>query len=531
MSAGRARLLAGAAAVLVAGGVVVLLLAAGGDDGAGVDVVEFPTVESGSTPEPAEAAEFVGSQAPERQPNVIVMMTDDLGLTGWERGLPRTRELLAGGTELTQAIVSTPLCCPSRATFQSGRYGHNNGILANNPGYPVLRDKEGLLADRLQAQGYETALVGKFMNGWDRTEAGAAGDPAPGWDEWVEMRRTYGYYDYELNVNGESQEYGSGEEDYLTDVLTGHALEVLDAAAETPEPLFMWMSWWAPHPELSEATEGTCRGSAVPRDGEPGAFAEERLRQIDSIDEADISDKPTFLRDRRQLRPADRRGARDSLRCRLDSLGPVDRGVEALLGRLAELGELENTVVIFTSDNGFFHLEHRLPDGKALPYEEAIRVPLVIEVPASWGRQQPRSDQPVSNIDLTPTILDLAGACEQSGQTACGELDGLSLLPLLSPGTPAPLRGRPLLVEAEVGKPCGFSAVRTLEYSYVEYDAVPGDQHCPPGERELYDLSADPYQLDNLLHPSTPAPPAAVARELRRELRRLQRCSGAACHL
>jgi arylsulfatase A-like enzyme len=521
-------LLAVAALLLVAGGASVLLRS--GDDGRGSRVADFPTAEPGAAGQVAEGPGFVGSEAPRRQPNVIVLMTDDLGLTGWERGLPRTRELLAGGTELTEAIVSTPLCCPSRATFQSGRYGHNNGILANNPGYPVLRDKQGLLADRLQQEGYRTALVGKFMNGWDRTDAGAAGEPAPGWDEWVEMRRTYGYYDYELDINGELEQYGSGEEDYLTDVLTSRALEVIDEAAQSPRPLFMWMSWWAPHPELSGASEGTCSGSAIPRDGEPGPFAEERLRAIDSVDEADVSDKPAFLRIRRQLRPDDRRGARDSLRCRLNSLAPVDRGVEAIVARLQQLGELDNTVLIFTSDNGFFHLEHRLPNGKALPYEEAIRVPLVIDLPASWGRQLRRNGEQASNIDLAPTILELAGGCRQAGQTSCGELDGLSLLPLLSPGTPEPLRERALLVEAAVGKPCGFAAVRTLDYTYAEYEAVPGDQHCPPGERELYDLSADPNQLDNLLHASTPSPPAGVERQLRRELGRLERCSGANCH-
>lgn len=464
------------------------------------------------------------------RPNVIVLMADDLGLLGWRRGLPRTRRVLGGGgTEFTDSIVSTPLCCPSRATFLTGRYGHNNAVLANDPGYPAMRGKREVLPRRLQRAGYRTAMVGKFMNGWDRTAAGERGEPAPGWDDWVEMRRTFAYYDYELNVNGELESRGDGEEDYLTDVLTEHGLDALDRAAGSPQPLFMWMSWWAPHPELSEATEGPCQGSAIPRSREPEEFGGERLRQTDSVDEADVRDKPAFIRRKRDLRPGDRQGARLSLRCRLASLRAVDRGVEAVVDRLRELGELSNTVLVFTSDNGFFHLEHRFPNGKGAPYEEAVRVPLVIDAPAHWGRQVARSDVQVSNVDLAPTILELAGACDRSEARGCERLDGLSLLPLLSPGAPRDLRRRDLLVESADGKPCGYEALRTSRFTYVEYEERRGEGRCPAGERELYDRRSDPYQLDNLLHGSTADPPPGLDADLSRRLRRLARCGGAVC--
>jgi N-acetylglucosamine-6-sulfatase len=529
------RLCAGAA--LLAAGTFALALVVGGC-GEEDERTDAPTIEADRGPDQRgeggggteRSGPFVRPEAERKRPNIIVLMTDDLGMTGWNRALPRTRELLgAGGTEFGEAIVSTPLCCPSRVAFLSGRYGHNTGVLENDPGYPAIRDKDELLAPRLERAGYRTAMVGKFMNGWDRTEAAERGEAAPGWQEWVEMVRTFGYYDYELNVNGSREPYGGGEDDYLTDVLTEHALEVIDRAAEDPEPLFMWMSWWAPHPELSEATEGPCQGSAIPRSRDEGPFGEERLQQIDSVDEADVRDKPAFIRNRRDLRPHDRQGARQSLRCRLNSLPPVDEGVEAIVERLRELGELDDTVLIFTSDNGFLHLEHRFPKGKGLPYEEAIKVPLVIDLPDGWGRQLRRSDVQVSNIDLAPTILELAGACGQAGARSCRRLDGHSLLPLLSPGTPRPLAERSLLVEAAGGQPCGYSTVRTPGYMYAEYDAVAGEHRCPPGQRELYNLRTDPHQLDNLLHRSTPDPPAGAERALRRELRRLQRCEGSAC--
>lgn len=455
-------------------------------------------------------------------------MADDLGLAAYERALPRTRELLgAGGTELTEAIVATPLCCPSRAAFLSGRYGHNNGVLANAPGYPALEGKRQVLPVWLRRAGYRTALVGKFKNGYDGTARGAAGRPAPGWDEWVEMRRTFGYYDYELNVNGRTEARGGDREDYLTDVLTEHAVAVVRRAAAAGEPLFLWLSWWAPHPEGSGRTPGPCRGSAIPAERAPGPFASERLPEVPSIDEDDVSDKPRFVRRRRDLRPGDRDAARMSFRCRLASLEAIDRGVEAIRAALDEAGELGNTAFVFTSDNGFLHLEHRLPGGKGLPYEEAIRVPLLVDLPPRLGEQSPEASTQVSNIDLAPTLLEIAGA-EPCRRGRCATLDGLSLLPLLRGGDAGGVPERALLVEAADGRPCPFAAVRTRRRLYAEHSGSPGEKLCRSGgERELYDLAEDPYQLENLLAGATPDPPAGSERRLRRLLSRLRDCAGA----
>lgn len=467
------------------------------------------------------------------QPNLIVLMADDLGLAGYERALTGTRALLgAEGTEFTQAIVSTPLCCPSRASFLSGRYGHNNGVLANDPGYPALEGKRSVLPVWLRTAGYRTAFVGKFMNGYERTEPGAARRPAPGWDEWVEMRRTFGYYDYALNVNGTLERHRSRREDYLTDVLTRHATEVVRRAADDPKPLLLWLSWWAPHPENSARTAGTCRGSAIPPDRDPRPYAEERLPDRPSIDEADVSDKPRFVRGRRELRPGDREGARTGFRCRLASLGAVERGVEAVVETLEEVGELDNTVLLFTSDNGSFQLEHRFPDGKGLPYDEAIRVPLLLDLPASMGSQRSEVSAPVSSIDLAPTLLELAGAtpCRRQGARRCATFDGRSVLPLLrEEAAKGAGSDRALLVEAAAGKPCPFAAVRTSRWMYAEHAGSATERLCPArGERELYDLGADPFELDNLLAAGTAEPPPGAERRLRRMLGRLRTCAGAA---
>jgi arylsulfatase A-like enzyme len=522
------RLAALVALLVLIGGCATLLFADAGEDGAesasGNPDPFLPLRSAG----PGSGKDEQAQVRPGRQrgrPNIVVLMADDLDLDTYARTLEGTRAALgAGGTEFEQAFVSTPLCCPSRAAFLSGRYGHNNGILENDPGYPLLENKEDVLPVWLSEAGYRTAMVGKFMNGWERTEAGARGEPAPGWDEWVEMRRTFGYYDYELNLGGESRSFGSDRDDYLTDVLSSEAVGVIERTAALDQPLFLWMSWWAPHPELSGATEGECRGSAIPPDREPGGFADRRLPGGPAIDEPDISDKPAFLRERRELRPHDRRRARTSFRCRLASMATVEEGVGAIIAALDRSGELEDTAFVLTSDNGFFHLEHRLPDGKGLPYEEAIAVPLLIDLPASMGRQARRTAALASNIDLAPTILDLAGAdaCRAGG---CADLDGLSLLATMGKRLPRRFAGRQLLIESTDGRPCGYSAIRSRRVLYVEHEAKAGESLCPPGQRELYSVNRDPAQLENLLA-AKPAAPGRGSPRLRRTLDRLHDCAG-----
>lgn len=491
-------------------------------------------VENAANPSPKAASSGFVTETAGRgtRPNIIVMMADDLGMTAWRRGLPAAREILEGGTMFRDSFVASPLCCPSRAAFLSGRYGHNNGVLANTPGYPDLKVAGELLSTRLDGAGYRTAMVGKFMNGWQQTSAGVEGEPAPGWDEWIEMRSPYKYFDYRLNISGETEAHGDAREDYLTDVLTGHGIETIEQAAASAEPLFMWMSWFAPHPQQGRADRGSggfCRNSAVPRYRRPGASERERLPSNPAVGEPDISDKPRALRTRVEL--ANRQYARYSLRCQIGSLRGIDRGVEAIVSRLDELDLLENTILVFTSDNGFFHYEHRVRAGKGLPYTEAIQVPLVIDLPDAWGDQLPASRVPVSNVDLAPTILSLAGACRSPSASDCSELDGRSLLPLLSPGVPGPLQRRPLLIEADQirGLSCGFASVRTRGYQYTEYDGGAGERRCGDGEAELYALRDDRSQLENLISERTPDPEAKKLAELDGKLDRLEHCSGRDC--
>jgi len=460
------------------------------------------------------------------QPNIIVVMTDDQAVSTLEQGLPNTLEWMSErGTRFNNMIVTTPLCCPSRATLQSGGYGHNNGVLRNNPGYPDLKGKGDVLPVWLDKAGYETALVGKFMNGYGRDDPAEAASPAPGWNEWRETVRPYAYVDFALSVNGDVRDYD--DDQYLTDVLTRQAVDIVEENAKDPQPLYMWLSYWAPHAEGVEANDvnGRCRGSAVPSQDDVETLAAVTPPQPGAYNEADVSDKPRAVRRRPRLQTGGEDLVAENFACHVASLRAVDRGFEKLVDALERVGELDNTVLIVYSDNGFVHGEHRITNGKSLPYEPAIKVPLMVSAPEGLldGEQVPEVDLPVANIDLAPTILDLADAAPCRQRDKCRTLDGRSFTPLLVGRDGEWPSNRTLLIEAAEGQPCPFTGVRTDRYVYVEYGVAKGP--CDPDERELYDLADDPFELDNLLA-TEPEAVAAEADALAATLAELRDCAG-----
>lgn len=456
------------------------------------------------------------------RPNIIVVMTDDQGPQTLEPGLPEaTRRLSEEGTRMERAYVTTPLCCPSRASFLSGQYGHNNGVLANDPGYPSLRRPRDVLPTWLGRAGYRTSMIGKFLNGYDRTPRGAGGRPAPGWEQWDVMERTYAYYGYSLRQDERLVAYGDDEDDYLTDVLTERALDRIGELEDDPRPLFMWLSYWAPHKEGSESTDGKCAGQAIPRSRDTRLHPDAMLPgDRRSINEADATDKPAYIATKRSFRPRDRRRALLSHRCALGSLEAVDRGVVRILERLAELGELKRTAIILTSDNGFMFGEHRLVDGKSVPYEESIRVPAIVDLPPELGPQPRRIGALVANIDLAPTIAELAGARPCLGGMVCRRIDGRSWVGALRGRERLP-RGRAILLEADQGRPCPFRGIRTDRYLFARYIPT-GEAPCLAAERELYDTDRDPAQLDNLLATDPGGRTERLAARLERRMERLE---------
>ena len=462
------------------------------------------------------------------RPNIVVLMTDDQTVADLE-AMPRVQQLLgAPGVTFDRSYVSFPVCCPSRATYLSGQYAHNHHVLGLYPptgGYGRFDAREALPV-WLERAGYHTVHMGKYMNGYGgETPA----DPPPGWSEWYGAvgYSTYRMWGYTLNENGENHTYGSPfDEDpglYQTDVLATRSVDVIERRAAAPAPLFLSVAFLAPHHEGDSIR--TFTGHLVrPAARHEGLLANKPLPLPPAFNEADVSDKPWFMR---QLPPLDAASIDRITRHyhdRQESLLAVDDAVAEITGALERAGALDDTYIVFTSDNGYMQGEHRVPSGKMLPYDPSSQVPLIIRGPGTPAGA--RSQALVGNIDLAPTILELAQA--KPGRI----VDGQSLLPFAR--EPSRESARPLLHETggrrvafapeqdAPGAPAvepvlNYKAVRTSRWLYVDYES---------GERELYDLEADPQQLQSLHADSHYG---AVRAALRRVLDRLADCAGAEC--
>jgi arylsulfatase A-like enzyme len=468
--------------------------------------------------------------AASERPNVVVLMTDDQTVADLE-AMPRTQALLAAsGVAFDRSYVSYPVCCPSRATYLSGQYAHNHGVLGLYPptgGYGRFDAAEALPV-WMQRAGYHTAHVGKYMNGYG-TDTPA--DPPPGWTDWygTVATSTYRMWGFTLNENGASHTYGAlFDEDpasYQTDVLARKAVDVIEAGAGRDRPLFLSVGFLAPHHEGDSVRIATGRlVRAAPR--HTGALATKPFRRPPGFNEADISDKPFFLRRRPRLGAAAIQRVVDNFRDRQESLLSVDEAVAEIVAALEAAGELDNTYVLLTSDNGYLQGEHRVPSGKMLPYDPSTRVPLVIRGPGLPEGEV--SEALVGNVDLAPTILEIAAGWSTK------PLDGRSLLPLAREPWRSPPRAllhetggrrfvRPRDQDA-AGAPAvrdvrNYRAIRTERWLYVEYRG---------GTRELYDLAHDPHQLRSLHRDRALLP---LREKLSLRLRRLSRCAGAGCSL
>ena len=452
------------------------------------------------------------SAAPVERPNIVVVMTDDQTLESMRVMTGVRRSLADAGTTFERAFVSNALCCPSRATLFSGQYSHNHGVIGNAPpdgGYGRL-DKRNWLPVWLQRAGYRTVHIGKFLNQYglrNPTEV------PPGWSEWYASvdPSTYLFYGYTLNENGLLYTYGLDLNPlyYSTDFYAERALSVIRRMGSTRTPFFLSLAFLAPHsggPRDADDPAGLATPSPALR--HMNRSAGERLPFDPSFNEADVSDKPTFIQARPPLTQARAAAIDENYRQRLESLMAVDEAVVRLVDGLRAERELDNTLIIFTSDNGFFHGEHRVPFGKVLVYEPSIRVPLIMRGPGVPEGERRR--QLVTNADLAPTILEAAGARPGKIQ------DGRSLFPLLEDRGLE--WGRDLLIEGAPGvNQPAFDALRTYRFVYV--------QHAN-GERELYDLERDPHQLTSLHN--DPAY-AGVQSELAMRLGALSVCAGTSC--
>jgi N-acetylglucosamine-6-sulfatase len=477
---------------------------------------------------PATAAE---------RPNLVLITTDDQPLSTFEREyMPRTfRRLVDRGTSFDDAVLNVPVCCPSRATLLTGQYPHNHGVLTNDPGYGALSERRNVLPEWLRRAGYRTGHFGKWLHGYERV---AGVDPAPGWDRWYTQLNRRRYYDYSISVDGRKVKRRSKPKHHLTNVMTRGAVRFARKELPRRRPLFLQLDYYAPHPSSNKKRNGDparCDAAPEPLRRDKGTVRDRRVPRVPSFNERDMSDKPVYNRvsrlDRDDRADLDRR-----YRCTLESLAGVDRGIKRLMQEFRRAGELRNTAFVFLTDNGYLMGEHRVKGDKARAWEAAIRTPLVIRLPAALGVQQEVVSEQAAQIDITATLLELAGA-DPCLPRRCRTIDGRSLLPAAL-GDPSALRDRAVLIEMDDSvngeRPrsfaCAFQALRTGDEILIENTITPDPRtrRCEESTvYEHYDLLADPYQLDNLA-PLDGTPPGARQLQLQQRLADLRACAGIA---
>lgn len=420
-------------------------------------------------------------------------MTDDMRKDDL-RYMPKTTRLIQGqGTTFENAFVTYSLCCPARATFLRGQYTHNHRVLTNAPSAhgaetwfrKMGRDKS-TVATWLDDAGYRTGHVGKYMNAYKDEYV------PPGWDEWHTLSGSY-HKGLKMNDNGTIRRYADKT---IDNPVARKSLWFLRTSAASDRPFYLQIDTHAPHGpnDYPAKYRDKFRGVKAPR--------------IPSYNERDVSDKPGYVKDRTPLTYPQRNAIDRDYRNRLRSLQVVDEMVGNVVKTLREEGKLRDTYIVFTSDNGLEAGEHRLR-GKWTPYEEAIRIPLVVREPGVPAGK--RRSEMVLNNDFAPTFADLGG-----GKTPVF-VDGASFAPLLRGESPA-WRKRFLVESWHADLPSSpptYQAVRTKSMIYTEY-------RTRPVQRELYGLRTDPYQLTSRHRTKN----RKLVRNLDGQLSRLAKCSG-----
>jgi N-acetylglucosamine-6-sulfatase len=397
-------------------------------------------------------------------PSILLIVTDD---QRWDTlwAMPEVqRSLVEPGVIFEESFTTSSLCCPSRASILTGAYPHTTGVYRQALPHGGFRsfDDSTTIATELHDAGYRTGFFGKYLDSYQHEAL--TGYVPPGWDRWVAFVHSQ-FFDYGLTVDGVVHRREHEPGDYSTDVLAAHTEGFI---RQTDGPMFAIFAPAAPH------------SPATPAPVDVGGFHDLPKWRPTSFDEADRSDKPNHMRALDPVGLERALGLEVLRRNQYRSLQAVDRAVGRLLDALEDTGRLDNALVIFTSDNGLSWGEHRWLK-KEVPYEEAIRVPLVVRADAIVGEAR-ADDHLVANIDLAPTIASAAGV-DLPGA------DGRSLVPLLE-GRSETWRGALLIEHMRGTNPIPtYCALRTPRYLFVSYET---------GERELYDLESDPFELRNL---------------------------------
>jgi arylsulfatase A-like enzyme len=441
------------------------------------------------------------------KPNIVFILADDMRKDDMSY-MPKMRSLLRErGMGFRNAFVSHALCAPSRSSIMRGQYSHNTGVWSNSStdssstsiggwqAYQHNGNEQDNVATRLQDAGYRTGLFGKYLNGYADTTF-----VPRGWDRWFAPFSSgdLHYFDYDVNDDGTVRHYGTEDSDYKTDVLSRQTNAFIGNNASQGKPFFAYVAPIAPHDPSTPA----------PRDAH--AYDGVNGPRLPSFDEADVSDKPSWIRRLSSLTSDQIAAIDERHEKRVESLQAVDDLVEGVVNALNDANVMSNTYIFFTSDNGFHHGEHRVAKQKWRPYEEDINMPLVVRGPGIAAGST--TYKMALNTDYLPTFTDLAGVRRPV------YVDGRSLKPVLH-GNVTTWRSAVLLEAAAHYSP-PYRGLRTIstggvpKRKYVEYVG---------GARELYHLDPDPHELTNSYDASLP-PNALAAR-----LKALRSCAADSC--
>ncbi|MGZ8845287.1 MAG: sulfatase family protein [Pyrinomonadaceae bacterium] len=448
--------------------------------------------------------------AQQLRPNIVFILIDDLrwdelGISGHPYvKTPAIDRIGKEGAVFRNAFLTDPLCSPSRAGYLTGQYAHINGI-TDNVDRSAASHRLMTFPRQLHQSGYETAFIGKWHMGNDDT-------PRPGFDRWVSFKGQGSYLNPDINEDGKSVK-PSG---YITDILTNYAVDFIKQPHD--KPFLVYLAHKAIHPEVMQHDDGSVNLAEaemfIPAERHRDIYAGVKIPRRPSYKRAPEG-KPALQRKIGNLPPLGANTATrdESILGRQRSLMAVDEGVNRILKALEEIGQLDRTILVFASDNGYFYGEHGLSVERRLAYEESIRTPLLIRYPEIIRPGTVRHEFAL-NIDLAPTLLELAGVAAPQA------MQGRSLVSLLKG-----LKGeRPawrdsFLIEYYSDKvfprviQMGYQSVRTTRWKYIHYLELEGMD-------ELYDLKADAYEMKNLIsHPRAAKALARVKQELARLLK------------
>jgi N-acetylglucosamine-6-sulfatase len=423
----------------------------------------------------------------QRPPNIVFILIDDLrwddlGIAGHPFvRTPNIDRIGSEGALFRNAFITAPLCSPSRASFLTGQYAHTHGI-TDNVDRSAASHKLITFPLLLRQSGYTTAFIGKWHMGNDDSQR-------PGFDRWVSFKGQGSYLHAEINEDGKEVK-PSG---YITDLLSAYAIEFIKRPHD--KPFLVYLAHKAIHPEVMQHDDGSVNLAEaerfIPAERHRNLFSGKKIPRRASAMRPPTG-KPALERKIGDLPPLGANTATrdEAVLGRLRSLMAVEEGVGKILKALKETGQLDNTVIVFTSDNGYFYGEHGLSVERRLAYEESIRMPLLIRYPKVIEAGTVR-DEFALNIDLAPTLLELAGISVPT------RMEGRSLVPLLK-GARSEWR-KSFLIEYYSDRvfprirQMGYKAVRNERWKYIHYFELEGMD-------ELYDLKADPYEMRNIIH-------------------------------